>query len=125
VEFPPGTFESAEDEDEARKRIMDRFAQIGHVLMTRGRSQSDIASDPIGSILNDPLKRRTAAEILGQAYFTAYVFVAHNRARVEHIADVLVERRELYGDEVVSLLDDARLERVDLPYLEEAAWPRL
>jgi hypothetical protein len=80
---------------------------------------------PIAAILGDPVKKRLAAQILGQAYFTAYVFIGQNRAAVQHIADVLVERREMHGDEVVDLLREVGLKRAKLDYLEERAWPRV
>ena len=41
------------------------------------------------------------------------------------MADVLVERREFYGDEVLKLLDDANLVKPDLDLTEEVVWPQL
>jgi RNase P/RNase MRP subunit POP5 len=80
-------------------------------------------SDPVGSVLGDPGKRKAAAQILGQAFVTAHNVVAHNRDKVEQIAEVLIERRELHGDEVVDLLERARLEAPELDLMDEATWP--
>ncbi len=37
--------------------------------------------DDLGPVLGSPAKRRPAAQLLGQAYFTAYVFIIQNRRR--------------------------------------------
>ncbi len=66
------------------------------------------AQDPVGSVLGDRDKRRAAAQLLGQAYVTAYALIASNREAVERIADALVERKEMHGDEVIDLLEQRR-----------------
>jgi len=48
-----------------------------------------------------------------------------NKDAVEKIAETLIERREMYGDEVVDLLNSANLKPADINYLEERSWPRL
>jgi len=48
-----------------------------------------------------------------------------NKEAVERIADVLVERKELYGDEVVELLDAQKLRMPDVDVLEEKTWPKV
>ena len=79
----------------------------------------------IGAILGDPYKRRAAAVILGQAYLTGLACVRHNRDAVAQIADTLVERKELYGDEVVDLLNAAGLEAPAIDITDETIWPKL
>ena len=67
-----------------------------------------------------------AAEIIGQAFVHAHTARAqHNRAAVERIADTLVERKELFGDELLELLDRQRLERPQVDLLEEGTWPKM
>ena len=63
------------------------------------------------------------AALLGQAYVTAYATVAANRERVEKIAEELIKRREMHGDEVVELLDSVDLVRPHVDLLEERTWP--
>ena len=104
---------------------MKRFEAIGSQIMNRARSGGPFAQDPLASVLSDPGKRAAAAQILGQAYVTAFNLIVHNRDKVEHIADVLANRRELYGDEVVELLDRAKLERPEIDLLEDSAWPKI
>ena len=55
----------------------------------------------------------------------AYALVEHNRAAVEQVADVLVERKEMHGDEVLELLDSLNLEIPEVDLLEERTWPKI
>jgi ATP-dependent Zn protease len=63
--------------------------------------------------------------MLGQAYVKAHTLMEHNRPAVEHVADVLVEKREIHGDEVIELLDSLNLEIPEVDLLEERSWPRI
>ena len=112
--------------DEKEKELMERFEKIGLQIMRRGGMGGNMmAPDPITSVLGDHHKRTAAAQLLGQAYVTAHHVIAHNREKVEQIAEVLIERRELHGDEVVELLERARLEAPEIDLLDEAAWPKV
>jgi cell division protease FtsH len=115
-----GGFADDEEREEARKKIMKRFEEIGLQIMNRTGSH-----DPVSEALGDPDKRRTAAQILGQAYVKAHNLIEHNKDAVSHIADVVVTRREIYGDELLDLLKDAKLAEPEIDYTEEKAWPRL
>jgi ATP-dependent Zn protease len=114
-----------ETAEETRERIMKRFEQIGLKLMNRTRGSADFHADPIAAILRDPHKNSLAAQILGQAYVTAENFVAANKDSVETIANALVERRELYGDELVRLLEAQEFRQPELDYSKESTWPVL
>ena len=83
------------------------------------------SGDPIPAILGDPAKRRAAAQILGQAYLTAVCLVRHNREQVLRVAETLVERKELHGDEVVEVLDAANLQAPHIDVTDETIWPKL
>jgi ATP-dependent Zn protease len=106
-------------------RILKRFEDIGLQIMNRTGGGGAFAHDPVASVLSDRDKRRIAAQILGQAYVTAHNLIRHNRKGVEHIADQVVARREIYGDELLDLLNDAKLEAPKVDLTEEAAWPML
>ena len=84
-----------------------------------------MAMDPISSVLSDGDKRRAAAQILGQAYVAAHNLVLANQDAVGRVADALVERRELFGDELVRLLDSLELEAPEVDYTKDEAWPRI
>jgi ATP-dependent Zn protease len=75
--------------------------------------------------MSDPFKRRMAAQILGQAYYQAYNAMRQNRAALEKVADALVEKRELHGDEVVDLLEEVRPIKPTVDYLDKTTWPKL
>jgi hypothetical protein len=114
-----------ESPEQARERVLDRFERIGTQIMNRTSGGGPFAGDPIAGVLTDRDKRRMAARILGQAYVAAHALVQHNREAVERIADALVERREIFGDELLGLLEGAQLQRPELDYADEAAWPKI
>jgi ATP-dependent Zn protease len=119
-----GSFDSDEERHEAEERYMKRFEKIGMQIMNRAQP-GGMMGDPIAAVLGDPVKKASAARILGQAYITAVCLVRSNREGVLQIADTLVRRRELYGDEVVEVLDAARLEAPSIDITDETVWPKL
>jgi cell division protease FtsH len=119
-------FASEEEEEEARERIMQRFERIGNQIIHRSDAGagSPYAQALVG-VLDDRYKRALAAQIMGQAYVTAYNAMRHNRQGLERIADVLVERRELHGDDVIELLEDVAPRRPNIDLLDRDSWPRM
>jgi ATP-dependent Zn protease len=120
-----GNVRRGEDPDEVRELIMKRFERIGRTLMNRTRGSADFHADPIAAILGDPFKNAIAAQILGQAYVVAVNLLVANRAAVDAIATRLAEKRELYGDELVELLDAQDLVKPQLDYTKEETWPKM
>ena len=110
-------------EDEVREEFAKRYERIGVEIMNRAGSGD--GHDPLASVLGDPAKRAMAAQLLGQAYVAAHQLVEHNKASVEHVADVLVEKRELHGDEIVNLLDSVELEIPQADPMRDESWPKL
>jgi ATP-dependent Zn protease len=119
-----GRFTKREDEDAVREKIMERFERIGVQIMNRAGSSGPFQQDPISAVLGDPAKRKAVAQLLGQAYVTAYALISRNREPVERIADVLMERREMHGDEVVEVLDAVGLEKPEIDLMDERTWPK-
>jgi cell division protease FtsH len=109
--------------EEETKKIEERFEKIGLQLMNR--ASGDFQHDAIASVLGDPAKRKLAAQILGQAFVEAYNLVLANKAAVEKVADTLVTRREIYGDELVELLNSSNLKEPDYEMTKEESWPTL
>jgi ATP-dependent Zn protease len=124
IELNGGGPEGAEERRELEEEIMERFERIGTRIMNRAAGMRE-SGDPIAAILADPSKKRAAAQILGQAYITAVSLVRHNREQVLRIAETLVERKELHGDEVVEVLDAADLEAPHIDVTDETIWPKL
>ncbi|WP_445150105.1 AAA family ATPase [Baekduia sp. Peel2402] len=124
VDLSAHDFASDEERETAEQKIMDRYEQIGLKIISRSRGMTQ-SGDSIATILQDPHKRRLAAQIIGQSYITAIAVVRHNRDKVAYIADVLVERKEIFGDEVLELLDQAELEAPTIDPTDETLWPKL
>jgi ATP-dependent Zn protease len=114
-----------ETEEETRTRVMKRFERIGLQIMNRTAGGGPMAMDPISSVLSDGDKRRAAAQILGQAYVAAHNLVLANKDGVERVANELVEKRELFGDELVGLLDSLELQAPEVDYTQDEAWPKI
>jgi SpoVK/Ycf46/Vps4 family AAA+-type ATPase len=110
---------------EVEKELMERFERIGLRIMNRARMGGAMDSDPIGSVLGDPSKRSAAAQILGQAYLTAVCCIRANRESVAAVAEALVQHKELYGDEVVELLEAAAPRAPVIDVLDESIWPKV
>ncbi len=112
------------DDDDRAEEIAKRYRRIGSQMMNRASMGGPMQADPVASVLGDRDKRDAAAQLLGQAFVTAYAFIQHNRSKVEYVADVLIERREMHGDDVTELLDRVDLEEPKIDPLDESVWPR-
>jgi ATP-dependent Zn protease len=101
------------------KKCQERFTTLGNQIMHRSGNQA------LGAVVGDPVKRRYAAEFLGQAFVVAYATIRANRAGTEFVADEMLLRTEIFGNEVVELLDDARLRKPIIDLLDEDTWPEI
>ena len=113
-----------QSEDDVREEIAKKYERIGVQIMNRAGGGNH-EHDPMASVLGDPAKRAMAAQLLGQAYVAAHQLIEHNKAGVEQVADVLVEKRELHGDEILRLLESAKLEIPPGDPMKEESWPKL
>ena len=116
--------EDLEERETAETRIRERFERIGYQIMNRsGGGVMD--QNPFAATLSDGEKRPLVAALLGQCFVVAYQTVLQNREGTDYVAGHLISAKELYGDEVTRLLDDARLEKPEIDLLDEAAWPAI
>ena len=83
-----------------------------------------MGGDPIAPCSRTDDKRTTAAQHARPGVLHRLPLIAQNRAAVENIAETLIERKEMHGDEVVELLGEAGLKPADMQYVEERTWPR-
>jgi ATP-dependent Zn protease len=113
-----------ESEEEMRERVMKKFQKIGTQIINRTRG-GGMGTDPLGAVLSDPSQRAMVEQLLGQAYLAAHHLVLENKEAVERVADVLVDRRELHGDEVVNLLDAQELRMPEVDLTADEAWPKI
>jgi ATP-dependent Zn protease len=114
-----------ETEEEARERILTRFEKIGLQIVNRTSGGGPFGENPIASVLGDRDKRAIVGQLVGQAYVAAHNLIVANREAVEHIADVLNARRELFGDELLNLLDESKITIPDVDLAEESSWPTM
>ncbi|HET9674697.1 MAG TPA: AAA family ATPase [Gaiellaceae bacterium] len=114
-----------EIEEEAGERIMKQFEKIGVQIMARTSGGGPMDANPINAVLGDRDKRAYVAQLLGQAYVTAHNLMAANKDKIEKIADEIVARREIYGDDLLSLLDRQQLQAPEIDYEDEKTWPRI
>lgn len=114
-----------ETEEEARERVLKRFEAIGLQIVNRTSGGGPFSENPIASVLSDRDKRAIVGQLVGQAYVAAHNLVLANREAVEHIADVLTARRELFGDELLDLLESAKFTIPDVDLSEESSWPTM
>jgi ATP-dependent Zn protease len=114
-----------ETEEDARQRVLKRFETIGVLIMNRTSGGGPFAENPIAGVLGDHDKRQLAAQILGQAYVSAYNLILRNKDAVEKIANELVEHREVFGDDLVRILDGVGLAKPEIDLGKEEVWPRM
>jgi len=114
---------SDEEREEERERLGKKFEALGLQLMNR--ASGDFQHDSIAAVLGDPTKKRYAAQIIGQAYVNAFQLIAQNKNAVDKIADTLVARKELYGDELIDLLNSVGLKEPDYDLEKAESWPTL
>jgi ATP-dependent Zn protease len=125
VDLSHSTLKEGESEEQAHERIQRRFEEIGFRLMNRTRGSADFQGDPIASVLQNPYKSRQAAQFLGQAFVTAYIFLTYNKAAVEKVADEVFEKKEIFGDDLNRLLDSVDLQKPEIDWAREDLWPRM
>ena len=103
---------------------MERFERIGAQIVARSGAGGVMSADPIGQVLADPAKRVIVAQLVGQAYVAAYQLIKQNQEAITRISGELMSRKEIFGDELIALLDSADIrvpENVDLA--DEGWWP--
>lgn len=85
--------------------LEDKAAAIGETLMNR----MHYPADPFEKVFEDPGKRRQAAVLLGSALALNYTLMSRCKDGVMHVAERLVEEDEVFGNDLLDLLDEAGL----------------
>jgi ATP-dependent Zn protease len=112
-----------ESPEETTRRVKKQLERIGLQLMNRTRGSADVHQDPVASILQDPAKRAITAQVLGQAFVTAYNFMRANKDKIEQIAEKLVVEREIYGDKITEMLDAQNFQKPEIDWTSPDSWP--
>jgi hypothetical protein len=114
-------FAEREEREEQEEKVMERFEKVGYQLMHR----SAIPDGAYDASLRDPRKRALIAGLLGQSFVVAWNTVRENREGTDYVAGRLIDAGELYGDDVVLLLDEARLRKPTIDVMDEDTWPAI
>jgi hypothetical protein len=105
-----------ETEEQTRERVMRRLEDVGSRLMNRSAGGWDS--------LGDPKKRAYAAQFIGEAFVTAYNLILQNKEKIEAVADAVLEEKEIYGDDLIRLLDEQDFKRPVIDWTDESVWPK-
>jgi ATP-dependent Zn protease len=100
------------DEDKTRERVLQRLEDIGVRLLNTGS-------------IPDMRKRSYAAQFVGQAFVTAYNLIRINRDKIQAVADEVVEKKEIYGNELMHLLDSQEFVKPEIDWTDEEYWPKI
>jgi hypothetical protein len=113
-----------ETDDETRERIEERLQDIGNKIMNRTQI-GGLTGNPVASVLGDRYKRQYVAQIMGEAFVIAFNFVRENKEAVERIANTLIEKQELFGNDLGRLLDAQGLQRPEIDWTKDETWPQM
>ena len=106
-------FASDEAREEAEQEYMQRFERIGQKIMNRSRGMTRERRRDRDDPARPAQARAAARRSSGRPTSPPSAVIRHNREQVAYIADALVERKELFGDEVVELLRVRRARSAD------------
>ena len=105
------------------EKVLAQFEFVGKRLLAT-------VDSPYGAVGKlDGEKNKYAAQFVGHAFVTAWNFVRINKDKVEAVANDLIEKKEIFGDDLTTLLDAQALEKFDHlkldNFLDLEAWPVL
>jgi cell division protease FtsH len=105
-----------ESEEQTRERVLKRLEDIGVRLMNRTSAGWEA--------LQDPKKRSYAAQFIGEAFVTAYNLMLVNKKQIEVVADEVMAKKEIFGDDLVRLLDAQSFKKPKIDWTNEKSWPK-
>ncbi len=116
------------DLEMSRKAINIGEQLISVVQVTQGVHEQ---GTPSGAVLNNPMARRTVAQLLGAAYIDDWRLMYVNKEAIDLAAEALIAQGELVGDEISGLLDSVGMREPtesdpypeDLPVLPDQSRP--
>jgi ATP-dependent Zn protease len=106
------------DPEMSRKAINIGEQLISVVQVTQGVHEQ---GTPSGAVLNNPMARRTVAQLLGAAYIDDWRLMYVNKEAIDLAAEALIAQGELVGDEISGLLDSVGMREptANDPYPED------
>jgi ATP-dependent Zn protease len=106
-----------ESEDQTRERVLRRLEDIGGRLMNRTAAGWEA--------LQDPKKRVYAAQFIGEAFVVAYNLMRENKTKIEAVADAVMDEKEIFGDDLIRLLDAQQFVKPTIDWTDESIWPQM
>jgi ATP-dependent Zn protease len=118
------------DPEMSRRAINIGEQLISVVQVTQGVHEQ---GTPSGAVLNNPLARRTVAQLLGAAYIDDWRLMYVNKEAIDLAAEALMAQGDLMGDEISGLLDSVGMREPmegdpypeDVPALPERERPSI
>ena len=106
------------DPEMSRKAMNIGEQLISVVQVTQGVHEQ---GTPSGAVLNNPMARRTVAQLLGAAYIDDWRLMYVNKEAIDLAAEALIAQGELVGDEISGLLDSVGMREPNAsdPYPED------
>ena len=107
----------------ARSRALDRLERIGLQIMNRIGFGGPMNPDPVSA--RSPIRPSGASPRRSSVRRTSSRTTSSttNREALDRIAGVLMEKKEIFGDELMDLLDSVGIRIPELDYGDEAVWP--
>ncbi len=69
--------------------------------------------------------RRTPRSSSARRSSPPYNFIRENKDAVETVANTVIEKEEIYGDDLVRLLDAQNLKKPEIDWTKEESWPQI
>ncbi len=109
-----------------RRRERRGDAQADHeALRARSAAGSSTARATTSDAVARPREARLAAQFLGASVRDRLQPRPREQGQVERIANAVIEKQEIFGDELVRLLDAQNLRQPELDWTEEETWPTI
>ena len=110
---------------ETAEHVLKRLERIGATIMNRASGQGDVQRKPAGRDPGRPGQEACSGADPRPGLRDRLRADGRQPPALERIADTLIERKELHGDEVVDLLNRVGLQRPELDMLDDSTWPRV
>jgi len=98
--------------EELPYEIARKAVNIGQTLISTlelGGNPLLDGGSPYAAVIQNPLSRRTVAQVLGAAYIDCWRLMYVNREAIDLAVEALIAQGELVGDEIQGLLDSVGL----------------
>ncbi len=101
------------DEQRSYDLVLRRLTDLGNRMMS---SAGDAPNGP---------KRTYAAQFLGLSLVYAYNLVLTNKEKVKAVADEVMVKKELFGNDLVRLLDEQNFVKPEIDWTADETWPNI